>query len=138
MRIYIAARFSRRAEANRIANLLIAEGHSITSRWVKPEVDHVLPTGLSAQAEDAERQRFALEDCEDVYACDCMISLMENPRSNGRGGRHVEFGMAVALRKNLVIIGPRETVFHHLPNVEHFETIEGFAARYLPSYSGGF
>lgn len=118
--IYIAARFSRRAEAHELSKRLRERGHTITSRWVRPNDDHVLPTGLSAQAADAERARFATEDCADVIACDCMVSLMEEPRSNGRGGRHVEFGMALGLGKRLVVIGPLETVFHHLPQVVAF------------------
>ncbi len=126
MKIYIAARFSRRHEANELAHHLKAQGHTITSRWVLPEVDHVLPVGISAQAEDLERRRYAMEDCEDVLACDWMISLMEEPRSNTRGGRHIEFGMALGLGKRLTIIGPRETVFHHLDQVEHFETTQDF------------
>ena len=128
MKIYIAARFSRRPECNDLAHRLKSLGHEITSRWVKPETDHVLPTGLSAQAADAERQRFALEDFQDVLACDAMVSLMEEPRNNSRGGRHVEFGMAIALGRACYIIGPRETVFHHLPGVRHFETTEQFLA----------
>ncbi len=125
-KIYIAARFSRRPEANTLARALMALGHTITSRWVKPETDHVIPTGTSEQAADSERRRFAMEDVEDVLACDWMISLMEEPRSNGRGGRHIEFGMALALGKRLTCIGPRETVFHHLDEVEHYETRDDF------------
>lgn len=126
MKIYIAARFSRRPEANALAQRLKAAGHEITSRWVLPETDHVLPTGVSEQAADKERERFALEDVADVYACDMMVSLMEEPRSNGRGGRHVEFGMAIGIGAFLAIIGPRETVFHHLPSVWQFETVDEF------------
>lgn len=40
-----------------------------------------------------------------------------------RGGRHVEFGVAVASCKRLVVIGPRENIFHHLPRVEVFPTL---------------
>ena len=126
MKIYIAARFSKRPEANALAQELKEMGHVITSRWVKPDSDHVAPTGLSQQAADSERQRFAVEDLEDVIACDCCVSLMEEPRNNSRGGRHVEFGIAVGLNKALVVIGPRETVFHHLPNVQHYETVSDF------------
>ena len=124
--IYIAARFSRRHECNALAHQLMALGHTITSRWVKPGDDHVIPTGTSEQAADSERRRFAMEDVEDVVACDWMVSLMEEPRSNGRGGRHIEFGIAFALGKRLTIIGPRETVFHHLDEVGHFESVEAF------------
>lgn len=126
MKIYIAARFSRRPEAHALAKALIAKGHSITSRWVKPDSDHVTPTGLSAQAADAERTRFAVEDLEDVRAADCVVSLMESPRSNSRGGRHVEFGIGLGFGHRQVVIGPRETVFHHLPEIEHFESVEEF------------
>lgn len=126
MKIYIAARFSKRPEANALAQKLQNMGHTITSRWVKPDSDHVTPTGLSEQAANAERERFALEDMEDVLACDCCISLMEPPRSNSRGGRHVEFGIALGLDKMMIIIGPRETVFHHLPEVLQFESVDAF------------
>jgi nucleoside 2-deoxyribosyltransferase len=124
--IYIAARFSRRHECHALAKLLQMRGHSITSRWVKPGDDHVIPTGTSDQAADSERRRFAMEDVDDVLACDWMISLMEEPRSNGRGGRHIEFGIALGLGKRLTIIGPRETVFHHLDQIEQFDTVEAF------------
>lgn len=128
MKIYIAARFSRRPEANALAQKLKALGCQITSRWVLPDTDHVMPTGLSAQAADKERERFALEDFEDVRECHMLISLQEEPRNNSRGGRHVEFGMALGLGKAMVCIGPRETVFHHLPSVQHHETTEDFLA----------
>ncbi|MEM9760033.1 MAG: nucleoside 2-deoxyribosyltransferase [Pseudomonadota bacterium] len=122
MKIYLAARFSRRHEAHALGARLQALGHTITSRWSLPDSDHVKPAGMSEQAADKERERFALEDVEDVRAADCCISLMEPPRGNGRGGRHVEFGIALALGHRMIIIGPRETVFHHLPEVEHFGT----------------
>lgn len=136
-RIYIAARFSRRPEANALAQHLQSLGHLITSRWVRPDDDHVLPTVISAQAADSERRRFAMEDCDDVRAADWTISLMEEPRSNTRGGRHIEFGMAVALGHRLTIIGPRETVFHHLDQVEHFETTEAFLAAIADTPASG-
>lgn len=126
MRIYIAARFSRRPEANALANALQALGHTISSRWVKPDSDHVVPTGMSEQAADDERKRFADEDIQDVEDCDWMISLMQEPRDNSRGGRHIEFGYALGLGKRLTIIGPRETVFHHLSCVQWFVDMEEF------------
>jgi hypothetical protein len=49
----------------------------------------------------------------------------------GKGGRHVEFGLAVAAGKRLVVIGPRENVFHCLPGVSVVTDIEaliGFLA----------
>ena len=60
MKIYIAARFSRRHEAHALGKQLQAQGHTIVSRWSLPHSDHVAPVGLSKQASDAERQRFAM------------------------------------------------------------------------------
>lgn len=124
MKIYLAARFSKRHEVHALGKRLQAMGHTITSRWSLPDSDHVTPVGMSEQAADAERQRFAVEDVDDVLAADCCISLMEEPRNNSRGGRHVEFGIALARGHRMMIIGPRETVFHHLPDVEHFDTAD--------------
>lgn len=127
-RVYIAARFSRRQEANWLANQLKVAGCEIASRWVLPDCDHILATGLSAQAEDSERRRFAIEDIQDLKRANWLVSLQEEPRSNGRGGRHVEFGYAVAAGIPITVTGPRETVFHHLPGLEHYETKEQFLA----------
>ena len=126
MKIYIAARFSNRHIANGLAHFMKRCGHTITSRWVLPNSDHVIPVGMSEQAADDERRRFAREDLYDLDHCDWCISLMEQPRGNGRGGRHVEFGYALALNKRLFVIGPRETVFHNLDRVEWFQSIAEF------------
>lgn len=120
MNIYLAARFSKRNILQEWQPALEALGHTIVSRWSMRGSDHIKAPGLSERAADSERLRFATEDIEDIEACDCVISLMEEPRSNGRGGRHVEFGYALAKGKRLIIVGERETVFHHLPQVEHY------------------
>ena len=131
MKIYLAARFSKRHKAHELGKYLCAMGHEIVSRWTLPDAEHVIPVGMSQQAADSERRRFAMEDIEDIDSCDWMISLMEEPRNNGRGGRHVEFGYALALGKKLTIIGPKETVFHHLDQVDHFESVDMFRTVYL-------
>ena len=96
MKIYLAARYSRIDELNRYANDLRAMGHIITSRWLQG-AHQIGDDGLSEEASRAERERFAMEDWADLMAADCCISFTEPPRSsNSRGGRHVEFGAAVA------------------------------------------
>ena len=121
MKIYLAARYSKLPTINQWAEDLEALGHTIVSRWSVKD-SHLMPGELSEQAADNERQRFCMEDIEDLQSCDCLISLQEEPRGNGRGGRHVEYGFALALNKRIIIVGPRETVFHHHPNVEHFDS----------------
>ena len=131
-KIYMAARFSKRHVLQRWQDDLVPMGYKIVSRWSLRGSNHQIPTGLSKRASDAERERFAREDIEDIDKCDCVISLMEEEsRNNSRGGRHVEFGYAMGRGKRLIIIGPRETVFHHAPNVEHFDTWNACAAALL-------
>jgi len=126
LNIYLAARFSKRSTLEQWAHKLQGLGHVMVSRWALRDSDHKLVDGLSPQAATSERIRFAREDIEDIHRCDMVLSLMEEPRSNGRGGRHVEFGYAMALTKKMVIIGPKETVFHEIPEVDHFETFDEF------------
>lgn len=72
-------------------------GHTITSRWI--EGGHqISDAGLSEEGSVEERERFALEDWEDLMEAECVVSFTEEPRSgHSRGGRHVEFGAAVAM-----------------------------------------
>ena len=120
MKIYLAARFSRRHEVHALGKDLQALGHTIVSRWSL--CDHVLTAGLSDQANYLARQRFALEDMEDIRNANCLILLSEPPRNNSRGGHLVEFGAALALGLRVIVVGPRATVFHCLPTVEVFDT----------------
>lgn len=128
MNIYLAARYSRREELNRYAAELRAAGHTVTSRWL--EGNHEIDDqGLSAEAKAEERTRFALEDWHDLNEASWCISFTEPPRStNTRGGRHVEYGAALALGMRCIVIGPRENVFHCLPVIEHHSDWESFAA----------
>jgi hypothetical protein len=130
MKIYLAARYSRRTELLGFAKELESLGHRITSRWLLG--DHLLDDkGLSVQAADSERERFACEDWCDLMDSDMVISFTEEPRgTTSRGGRHVEFGAAMARGKQCVVIGHRENVFHHLPGVEFYKTWAEFREDY--------
>lgn len=114
-KIYLAALFSRRAEMEEIANKLRSYGYHVCSRWVFGGED-----GLT-------REQISLVDIEDVDKCDVLISFT-HPRGSmtSGGGRHVEFGYAMARGKELVIVGERENVFHHFPAVSVYENIDQF------------
>jgi hypothetical protein len=131
-RVYLAARYSRRAELCGYAEQLRSLGFEVTSRWLAG--DHQIDdAGLSVEAKESERTRFALEDWEDLMRAQVCISFTEAPRSsNSRGGRHVEFGAAMAMDQTCYVVGPRENVFHCLPWVARFDAWEDFAASLLP------
>ena len=119
--IYLASRYSRYEEMARYADQLAVLGFNVTSRWIHGS-HQISDSGLSEQAKESERIRFAQEDWDDLMRAHTVISFTEQPRSsNSRGGRHVEFGAALALGKRCIVVGPRENVFHCLPEVEHFE-----------------
>ncbi len=120
-KIYLAARYSRRDELLSYRADLEAMGHTVTSRWLNGS-PQVSDEGLSAEAPTEMRERFALEDWNDLYDASHCIAFTEEPRvSNSRGGRHVELGAALAWRKAVLVVGPLENVFCCLPDVEHFD-----------------
>lgn len=117
-RVYLAARYSRFPEMQRYANELRHLNVEITSRWINGDHDY---QGQQSPAD--ERLRFAQEDWDDLLSSDVVISFTEEPGKAGgrnRGGRHVEFGAALALGKRCIVIGHRENVFHELPAVEFY------------------
>jgi hypothetical protein len=123
VKIYLAARYSRRDEMRNLASELVRLGHFITSRWILGT--HEIGPGGSIRADDRQRTEFAIIDYADVMKADAVISFTEPPdpgSGRNRGGRHVEFGIAIAARKRVIVVGYRENVFHHLPLVEFYES----------------
>jgi len=119
--IYLAARYSRHEEMQGVRDVLQALGYTITSRWIDQHGGNLLESvvGEKLNAEPAECSQYAEADLHDLEAADTVISFT-SPGGGGKGGRHVEFGLALGLGKHLVIVGPRENVFHTLPAIEHY------------------
>jgi|SRR5215217_3609997 len=112
VKIYLAAKYARREEMEEIALLLMnAHGYDITARWV------------FGGEEGKTNEDIAVFDLEDVASADTVLNFTEHPNMYTTGGRHVEFGYAIATGKRLVVIGPRENVFHSFPTVEQFDTL---------------
>ena len=124
--IYLAARYSRAEELCGYAKVLRESGYEVTSRWLDGS------SQISKEAKEVEASTdsiplsgrlFAEIDYTDLLRSDTLIAFTEKPGAGpGRGGRHVEFGLAVAWGHRIMIVGPRENVFHTLPEVEQFWT----------------
>jgi hypothetical protein len=123
MKVYLAARYSRHPEMQHVAQALIAQGYEVTSRWIWGE-HQSLDEHLLHPEVRSDSQRFAQEDIADLHAAECFIGFSEALRLPSRGGRHVELGMALALGKRVCVVGGLEHVFHALPHVEHYATLE--------------
>ena len=145
-KVYLAASYGRRDEVRDYAYRLGKLGYIITSRWLTD--NHSIP---SAQEVEAARDsiplvgsEFAGKDVEDVRAADIFVMFSESPTSGvSRGGRHVEFGLAMAWEKKIIVIGPRENVFHTLspdqykPGMKHYrEWIDAWLYAFYPQGIG--
>lgn len=120
MKLYLCSRYSRRDELRAIRERLHNETkHTVIARWLDTEWEEKEVGGHSV-APLEYRRKWALQDVEDVKCCDCLIAFSEDNLSlaGKRGGRHVEFGIALALGKRLIVVGPRENLFHEHPEVE--------------------
>jgi hypothetical protein len=122
VKIYLAGPFSARAELNEQAARLIADGHVITSRWLDGDGGH------AADGTPEQMDAWAAEDLVDVVSADMLVLWNGSPTGRGRGGRHVEFGAALAWGKDLVVVGPRRNAFEFLAAVRHFADWDAFHA----------
>jgi len=134
MKTYLAARYSRREEMVGYREDLSSRGIEVTSRWINGmhQVDDKgIPIGNhgerlieSDEGSAGLRACFAAEDIIDVRDAVLLFMFRGPPRAanSSRGGRHVEFGIALALGKFMVVVGPRENLFTWLPSVVWFET----------------
>lgn len=118
-KIYLAASFSRMDEMREHRTVLEADGHTVVSRWLdethgKHSVfwDQNDANTANACAAFAERDLADLENAEILvfFANDPLVPWVG-------GGRHVELGYALALNKEVYLIGEREHVFTYLPDV---------------------
>ena len=119
MKIYLASRYSRHPEMRGVRDVLTVMGHEITSRWIDMHGGKY-PSSFTSDILNADPEycgKLGQHDIEDVAAADTCISFTGG--IGGKGGRHVEFGYALALGKRLIVVGPREHIFHTLPEVEH-------------------
>ena len=121
MKIYLAARYARYAEMQVYRGELEALGHTVTSRWI--EGDHEID---GEDPDPDECIRLALEDLIDLADADTLVCFTEEPGASfekgNRGGRHVEFGVALSADKRIIVVGYRENAFYYMPEVKFFNS----------------
>lgn len=120
-KVYLAGRFSRRHEFRQFADALSAAGHEVTSSWLYSDDLHANLGGFHSYSAASAAER----DLADVRAATVCIAFTEEPeRRQGRGGRHVEVGVAIAIGLKLIVVGDPEHIFHLLPDVQHVQAPE--------------
>jgi hypothetical protein len=127
MKIYLSACYRRQPEMQRVGRELETFGHEITSRWISEEPFPIEEHRQPVQARAKRAQRNLI----DLAQSDCLIAFTERPPSGpGRGGRHVELGIALANRLRTMVVGWQENLFHTL--VEFYPSWEEAKCRFLP------
>lgn len=99
MNVYFSAPFSWRESLKPKRDELIDAGITVVSSW--------LDTNQGEAAALAELDLF------DVRQCDVFVAFIP-PNHEGHGGRHVEYGYALAMNKIVMRVGPRENIFYEL------------------------
>lgn len=137
LKVYFAAQYSMKDVVMLAACKLVCEADNIQiqSGWLFE--DHE-PTTLMHELTEEELSRTAVEYFSDVMQSDAMVFYSCDPMTyTPRGGRHVEFGIALATNCLICVIGPKENIFHYLniPGmIKHFETEQECFA-FLKEYS---
>lgn len=122
--VYIAGRYSRRNEFRIVATALRAAGYSVTSRWLYE--DKPLTTVMGDDTPEFYKET-AYVDLKDIREADIVLFFSEDPLVGiPRGGRHVEFGYALGLGREIHVVGPRENIFHYVYGVKNYATLEDF------------
>lgn len=117
---------------------LSVAGHLITSRWIAGNHQISDDELGSGEQERLLGERYAHEDLVDLAQADLVICFSETPRTTtSRGGRHVELGYALALNKEVWLVGPIENAFHCLGAIRRFEVLGEMLAELGASDDGG-
>ena len=130
MKVYVAADIDEQKEAKVLADALTERGHEIVSSWVyAPEIHEVEGT-----ATDEERANVAVAEVSEICNADCLVVLTKSDGNYCRGGRHIETGVAIGNDLDVIVIGPRENVFHYWPGVKHYHSARD-ALAFAPALS---
>lgn len=120
--VYLSGQFEDRPVLRNVRDALVQIGLRVTSRWLDGE-SSIPATAFAHEAGSAARlATIAYQDVEDIRAADVVVVFNPPDACNvGRGGRHVETGYALALRRRVVLVGTRGNVFHWMPEVAVLE-----------------
>ena len=133
-RYYFASRYSRHPEMRQHRAELVAAIPSavVTSRWIDCH-NGELEASYTPEALNADPQgcwRHGAADLDDLEAAQVLVSFTG---PGGKGGRHIEHGYFLAMslmnaELRVVIVGPRENIFHCAPDTEWFPDWQSFLA----------
>lgn len=102
-KIYLAAAYNLAAQMQGYRKDLQAQGHEVTARWID---------GMVGPWEDQGKV-----DANDLFIADTVIVFTRVPSTTG--GYHVELGLAIAWGRPIVLVGPKNNVFHYMADHQY-------------------
>lgn len=119
MKVYLAAQFHQKDEINEYATQLRAAGIFVTSSWLD---EPFAPNTQLGEVNETTRREYAQRDLLDIDEANLLVFFsIPDTQLFRRGGRHVEFGYALAKNIPILVVGPQENIFHSLDDrVKHF------------------
>lgn len=122
MKVYLAAPYGARGAIRTYAAELREIGITVTSSWLDEK--HEINAGTQGAAtalSDQQVSDHAQTDIREVRDSDLLVLFTAKAAgTEGGGGRHVETGIALALRKPVLVVGDPENVFHRTTGVFTF------------------
>jgi len=126
VKCYLAAGFSRKQEIAEKSQELENLGIKVTSTWPYEEM---AGNAKLHEVTDEYLRTHARKDLNEIMAADAVILFTQDPLIPFcRGGRMHEAGFAQGCGKALMVCGPRENIFHYLPETIVFNTWEELKA----------
>ena len=123
MKAYVAARFEQKTEMKALVPLLAEHNIQVHAHWLDETIS---PTSQLSDLTPAYCTEQALVDLKDIQACDIFVFFGDEFAKTTRGGKHFEAGYASGLGKRIVVIGFPENIFHYLPGIVHYATLQDF------------
>lgn len=128
LKVYLAAPYIQKPYITQCATELREAGVTVTSSWLE---EKEAPTAALRDLSPETRRDYAIRDVKDVMDADILVLFTDPTQSIVRQGRTAEMGMFIGRRSAnrialpIFVVGlEMENIFHHLPQVTHFENWE--------------
>lgn len=122
LKVYLAARFSAKEQVKLYAKELADVNIECTSTWLDEAAD---PKTTLDKHSDSYLLNTAMVDIKDMLRSNAVVFFAVDPKEpTPRGGRHFELGFAYGKGIPCIVVGPKENIFHYLPDIKIVPTFE--------------
>jgi nucleoside 2-deoxyribosyltransferase len=120
LKVYLASQYGCKEQTRKCANDLRDVGIDCTSVWLNEPHD---PTSRLVSLHENLKVQYAEQDIADILRADIFVvfSVTEDT-SIVRGGMVFETGFAYGQGKPVIVCGPKQCIFHFLPDIQQVET----------------